>query len=348
MLKDDFAKVARAKTLIRKAIQRRGTGLTVDNLFTEYPPYIDAIHIPVRTVDSTGLISYTEDYLTSFQVPANTDIRDYAFADWTNLQLVNIQGTEVAELKGTHAFDNTNLQYISVPANLVNAYKTAPNWSKFASKITGANYILNSDTMINQASTNSNANGCTFTKTFETDATAPVGTQLKVQMQNTATTNKGSTGIYMLAGTQLGTKTTAQLQEIMKVGQTYTYSFWAKADASNTATLTFVPSSVCESQTLVSHTCTALTTQWQRQTVTFTYKSNTKLTACFYVTIPASSTQTYYLCGLQLEPGSTANDYKSLNVSQPTNLIEIEETAGGRTVEWFNALTIENLTTDRR
>lgn len=138
MLKDDFAKVARAKTLIRKAITRRGTGLTVDNLFTEYPPYIDAIHIPVRTVNSTGLVDYCEDASSNFTVTTDS-IRDYAFADYTQLKNLIITTDTLVELQGTHAFENTLIESgsgrIYVPANMVDTYKAATNWSRYADQI---------------------------------------------------------------------------------------------------------------------------------------------------------------------------------------------------------------------
>ena len=139
MLVDEYNKLKTSKTLIRKAIQRKLTGLPTTEIFSGYPPYIQAVHQPVRTVNSEGMIDYSEDGTSIFTVTTNS-IRDFAFADYTALKYLVIQSDEFVELQGIHAFLNTlignNNGNIYVPANMVDTYKAAENWSHFADLIT--------------------------------------------------------------------------------------------------------------------------------------------------------------------------------------------------------------------
>lgn len=138
MLVDEYNKLKTSKTLIRKAIQRKLTGLTTEETFSEYPPYIDIIHAPVRTVNAEGMIDYSEDGTSVFTVTTDS-IRDYAFADYTALKYLVITTSTLVELQGIHAFQNTLIQSgsgrIYVPSNLLSQYKAAENWSHFANQI---------------------------------------------------------------------------------------------------------------------------------------------------------------------------------------------------------------------
>ena len=74
--------------------------------------------------------------LTSVKLPAATIIRDYAFADCSKLTTMYI-GTKsdtVCTLSDTNAIPS-NVTDIYVPADLLDLYKTATNWSSFADKI---------------------------------------------------------------------------------------------------------------------------------------------------------------------------------------------------------------------
>lgn len=63
-----------------------------------------------------------------------TSIGTMAFADNPLLESVYVRRTTPPTLS-TGAFDNTNNCPIYVPANSVNAYKTANNWSSYSSRI---------------------------------------------------------------------------------------------------------------------------------------------------------------------------------------------------------------------
>jgi len=168
------------------------------------------------------------------------------------------------------------------------------------------NMIKNSYTWMNKnlGTTNGASSSLTVSKSMVEDNTAPCHWCLKVSCVNNGTATGAWVGPYFPIGSQ--GLTTSDLVS----GETYTYSFWAKLDSSSTATTTFTPGSLCESQTLVSSTgYTALDSNWRKHTVTFKWTSTGKLTACFYSSIPASSTVTYYLCGIKLEKGDVATPY---------------------------------------
>ena len=76
--------------------------------------------------------------LTSVSIPNATSIGSYAFNSCSGLTTIYV-GTEsdtVCTLSSTDALTNCpNLANIYVPASLVDRYKSAANWSSYASKI---------------------------------------------------------------------------------------------------------------------------------------------------------------------------------------------------------------------
>ena len=64
-----------------------------------------------------------------------TSIGNYAFSYCQALTSVTIQATTPPTLGGSDAFTNTNNCPIYVPSESVDAYKTATNWSSYASRI---------------------------------------------------------------------------------------------------------------------------------------------------------------------------------------------------------------------
>ena len=77
--------------------------------------------------------------LTKVVMPNMMTIQSYAFYNCTVLETVIIGTNAVATLKNVNCFNNTPIAkgtgYIYVPAGLVDAYKTANNWSNYASQI---------------------------------------------------------------------------------------------------------------------------------------------------------------------------------------------------------------------
>lgn len=164
------------------------------------------------------------------------------------------------------------------------------------------NMVKNSYTWMNKNLGSNNV--MSPTKSVITDDTAPCKNVFKAVFNNTDTNAKSNAGMYYGIGAQ-GLATTDLVE-----GETYTYSFWAKADEGNTGNVSFAAAAICESQTKISDSGFGnLDTNWRLHTVTFNWTKTTKLTACFYMTIPASSTITIYLCGLKLEKGNKATPY---------------------------------------
>lgn len=88
----------------------------------------------------------------------------------------------------------------------------------------------------------------------------------------------------------------------------YTYSFWAKSVSGIEGG--FQPSSICESQTLISTSgFGTLNNTWRKHIVTFKWTRTNKLTCCFYVTVPVNATIDFELCNIKLEKGSQATPY---------------------------------------
>ena len=168
------------------------------------------------------------------------------------------------------------------------------------------NMIKNSYTFMNKNAGSSNQwtnSGLTYSSsTVIEDNTAPCKWVMKRVIANSKETNVGGAGCFYGIGTK-GLATTDLTEN-----EYYTYSFWAKSDSG-------VPSglgagSVVESQTMISNTgFGALTSDWRLHTVTFKFTKTDRLTNCFYVTVPASSTIDFQVCGIKLEKGQIATAY---------------------------------------
>lgn len=74
--------------------------------------------------------------LTAVTIPNSvTSIGSYAFYNCTSLKSITCLATTPPTLSNANAFNNTNNCKILVPSASVNAYKTATNWSTYASRI---------------------------------------------------------------------------------------------------------------------------------------------------------------------------------------------------------------------
>lgn len=96
---------------------------------------ITAFDIPNGTTTiGGGAFNYCSS-LTSVTIPDSvTSIDNAAFKDCSSLTSITIQATTPPTL-GKQAFDNTNNCPIYVPAESVEAYKAATNWSSLADRI---------------------------------------------------------------------------------------------------------------------------------------------------------------------------------------------------------------------
>ena len=103
--------------------------------------YIERSIESIKLSNATSIGSYAFyscSGLTEVSIPNATSIDSNAFCNCSNLTTIYV-GTNtstVCTLSNTNAFTNcTNLTNIYVPASLVNSYKSATNWSNYASKI---------------------------------------------------------------------------------------------------------------------------------------------------------------------------------------------------------------------
>ena len=103
---------------------------------------LTSVNIP----DSVTLIGssafYNCDSLTSVNIPDSvTTIGEWAFFSCDSLTSVYCKATTPPVLGGTYVFDNNGSgRKIYVPTESVNAYKSAENWSEYASYIYGYNF----------------------------------------------------------------------------------------------------------------------------------------------------------------------------------------------------------------
>ena len=89
----------------------------------------------LKTIQSTTFKNCTK--LTNISIPSGvTYIGTGAFYGCSGLTSITCNATTPPTLGYTDVFDNTNNCPIYVPAASVNAYKTATNWSNYASRIT--------------------------------------------------------------------------------------------------------------------------------------------------------------------------------------------------------------------
>ena len=96
---------------------------------------VDSICLKIRSYAFQACASLTiADFLMVVR------IQIYAFANCTALKALVLRSTTVCALENTLAFNGCPLgttatgSYIYVPADLVESYKAATNWSSFASK----------------------------------------------------------------------------------------------------------------------------------------------------------------------------------------------------------------------
>lgn len=86
-----------------------------------------------NSVISFGNSSFNTTGLTSINIPNSvTSIGNYAFANCNNLTVVITEAIISPTLTSNVFLDNSSLTNIYVPAESVDAYKTAPYWSDYA------------------------------------------------------------------------------------------------------------------------------------------------------------------------------------------------------------------------
>ena len=128
----ELNKLKLTKTSIRKVLQRKGTGLTLEEIYPNYHEYI-SIMSDTKNPDESNLIDYVEDRLSFLELHVDK-IRPFAFRQYTCLQGLYLNNSKIVTLENVNAFYGIE-PIIFVPNNLVSQYKSANNWSLISSRI---------------------------------------------------------------------------------------------------------------------------------------------------------------------------------------------------------------------
>lgn len=99
---------------------------------------LEIVNLPKLTYAYRGMF-YGCSKLASLSLPCCNNIGVQAFMNASTLTSLTLGANSVATLQNTNAFTNTPIAsgtgYIYVPSDLVESYKSANNWSTYASQI---------------------------------------------------------------------------------------------------------------------------------------------------------------------------------------------------------------------
>ena len=112
--------------------------ITIDNSAFSNCTSLTSVNVPSVTKLKGAYAFSNCSSLTSITLPSITSIEYSAFAYCTSLTSVILPGSTICSLD-ISVFLNTPIEsgtgYIYVPANLVDSYKSATNWSEYANRI---------------------------------------------------------------------------------------------------------------------------------------------------------------------------------------------------------------------
>ena len=111
----------------------------IDSYVFRYNNQITSITLPsLKQTASTPRVFEECSNLTRLDLGPIEQIYTNWFTDDTNLTVLILRGSTMASLSKVNAFTNTPIQagtgYIYVPKDLIDSYKTATNWTTFASQ----------------------------------------------------------------------------------------------------------------------------------------------------------------------------------------------------------------------
>lgn len=110
---------------------------SINNIFYNCK-YLEIVNLPKLTYAYRGMF-YGCSKLASLSLPCCNNIGVQAFMNASTLTSLTLGANSVATLQNTNAFTGTPIAsgtgYIYVPSDLVESYKSANNWSTYASQI---------------------------------------------------------------------------------------------------------------------------------------------------------------------------------------------------------------------
>ena len=157
-ISDEITRLQDAKSALKTSIENKGVPVSDSTLISGYAALVDEIQTGGGGGGNEDVINLIERDITTLNIPEGTTkigeyafqnctkltsvtignsvtkIYNYAFDSCSGLTSVTIQATTPPSL-GSGAFSNTNKCPIYVPAESVDAYKTATNWKTYASRI---------------------------------------------------------------------------------------------------------------------------------------------------------------------------------------------------------------------
>ena len=158
-LSSEITRLQNAKSALKTSIEAKGVTVSDSTLISGYAALVDQIptgggggnedlidlierdittlNIPSGTTKIGDYAFYNCSALTSVTIPNSvTSIGNSAFKECSKLTSVIIEATTPPTLANKSAFYITNNCPIYVPAESVDAYKAATNWSAYADRIT--------------------------------------------------------------------------------------------------------------------------------------------------------------------------------------------------------------------
>ena len=137
-----FENCTSLKEFTGKFATEDGRSLIMDNTIIAYTNASGTTYtIPDRVTTIGYSAFYNCDSLTSVNIPDSvTSIGEYAFGSCGSLKSVYCKATTPPALGSDVFAGNTSGRKIYVPASSVEAYKSATNWSKYASAIVGYDF----------------------------------------------------------------------------------------------------------------------------------------------------------------------------------------------------------------
>lgn len=158
----EISRIQSAKVDIKTAIEAKGVTVPSSATIDTYDDYVSQIsgggggipmpsNLSAATLNDYGLLTSAAiksgvtsiggnafkgcSSLSSIEIPDSvTSIGDFAFDNCSNLESITVNAATPPTL-GTNVFTYTNDCPIYVPSGSVDAYKSATNWSTYASRI---------------------------------------------------------------------------------------------------------------------------------------------------------------------------------------------------------------------